>query len=388
VLDLTTVVMGPFATQILAELGADLIKVETHDGDNMRHAGPMHNRDMGYMFLNLNRGKRSVVLDLKQAAGREALLRLLPATDVLVYNVRPQAMARLGLGYDAVRAANPRIIYVGAYGYSQRGPYAAKAAYDDLIQGASGIPSLSLRQGAETPRYAPINLADRLTGLHTVYAVTTALFHRERSGQGQAVEVPMFESVAHFVLGDHTAGLTFEPSRGESGYARLLARRPYATQDGYLCVLVYNDKQWRSFFEAIGRPEMKSDARYATQSSRATHVAEIYASLSELMRTRTTAQWMTLFEKADIPVARMNSIEDVVADPHLAESGFFEIEQHPTEGALRVMRTPTTWSATPPGSRRPPPRLGEHSAEVLREAGYTDTQIAEMAQAGVTLLRG
>jgi len=386
VLDLTTVVMGPFATQILAELGADVIKVETHDGDNMRHAGPMKNRDMGYMFLNLNRGKRSIVLDLKQSAARDALLRLTPTIDVLVYNVRPQAMARLGLSYDAVRAVNPKIIYVGAYGYSQRGPYAARAAYDDLIQGASGIPALSLRQGADQPRYAPVNLADRLTGLHTVYAVTTALFHRERTGEGQAVEVPMFESVAHFVLGDHTAGLTFQPARGEPGYARLLARRPYATADGYLCVLIYNDKQWRSFFEAIGRPQMMSDPRYATQSSRASNIAEIYAELSELMKTRNTADWMALFEKADIPVARMNSIEQLVDDPHLGASGFFEEEEHPTEGRLRVMRTPTDWSQTKPGARLPPPRLGQHSAGVLREAGYSDAQIAELARTGATLL--
>jgi crotonobetainyl-CoA:carnitine CoA-transferase CaiB-like acyl-CoA transferase len=386
VLDLTTVVMGPFATQILAELGADVIKVETHDGDNMRHAGPMKSRDMGYLFLNLNRGKRSIVLDLKQPAGREALLRLIPTTDVLVYNVRPQAMARLGLSYAAVRAVNPKIVYVGAYGYSQRGPYAARAAYDDLIQGASGIPALSLMQGADAPHYAPVNLADRLTGLHTVYAVTTALFHRERSGEGQEVEVPMFESVAHFVLGDHTAGLTFQPPRGEPGYARLLARRPYATQDGYLCVLIYNDKQWRSFFDAIGRPQMMSDPRYATQSSRARNIAEIYAELSELMKTRSTADWMALFEKADIPVARMNSIEDLVADPHLAASGFFEQEDHPTEGALRTMRTPTSWSQAQPGRRIPPPHLGQHSAEVLREAGYSDAQIAELARSATTLL--
>ena len=385
-LDLTTVVMGPFATQILAELGADVIKVETHDGDNMRHAGPMKNRDMGYMFLNLNRGKRSIVLDLKQSTARDALLRLTPTTDVLVYNVRPQAMARLGLGYEALRAVNQKIIYVGAYGYSQRGPYAARAAYDDLIQGASGIPALSLQQGADQPRYAPVNLADRLTGLHTVYAVTTALFHRERTGEGQAVEVPMFESVAHFVLGDHTAGLTFQPARGEPGYTRLLARRPYATRDGYLCVLIYNDKQWRSFFEAIGRPQTMSDPRYATQSSRASNIAEIYAELSELMKTRSTADWMALFEKADIPVARMNSIEELVDDAHLQASGFFEDEDHPTEGTLRVMRTPTSWSQTQPGSRLPPPRLGQHSAEVLREAGYSDVQIAELARSGATLL--
>ncbi len=386
VIDLTTVVMGPFATQILAELGADVIKIEPPEGDNMRHAGPMKSAGMGYVFLNLNRGKRCIVLDLKRPEGREAVMRLMPSTDVLIYNVRPQAMARLGLSYEAVRAANPRILYVGAYGYSQRGPYAAKAAYDDLIQGASGVPWLASRNGAEAPRYAPVNLADRLTGLHAVYAVTSALFHRERTGQGQAVEVPMFESVAHFVLGDHSAGLTYDPPIASPGYARLLARRPYPTRDGYICVLVYNDKQWKSFFAAIGRPEMMSDERYSSQANRAKHIAEIYDALADLMKTRTTAEWTSLFERADIPVSPMNSIEDVVHDPHLAASGFFAIESHPTEGNLLATRTPTDWSESQPGALRPAPRLGEHSAEVLREAGYSAGEIAELARRGVTLL--
>jgi crotonobetainyl-CoA:carnitine CoA-transferase CaiB-like acyl-CoA transferase len=305
---------------------------------------------------------------------------------VLIYNLRPQAMARLGLSYDQVRAANPRILYVGTYGFSQRGPYAAKAAYDDLIQGATGIPWLASRHGAEVPRYAPVNLADRLTGLHAVYAVTSGLFHRERTGEGQAVEVPMFESVAHFVLGDHSAGLTYDPPFADAGYTRLLARRPYATRDGYICVLVYNDKQWKSFFGAIGRPDMMADDRYSSQESRARHVAEIYDALADLMTTRTTAEWTTLLERADIPVSAMNSIEDVIHDPHLGASGFFATENHPSEGALIAPRTPTEWSASAPGVPRPAPRLGEHSAAVLREIGYSDAEIAELARTGVTLL--
>ena len=385
VLDLTTVVMGPFATQILAELGADVIKIEPHDGDNMRHPGPMKNPGMGYMFLGLNRGKRGIVLDLKKPEGREALLRLVANADVLIYNVRPQAMTRLGLSYQDVSRINPRILYVGAYGYSQNGPYAAKAAYDDLIQGVSGMPWLVSQTGAK-PNYAPVNLADRLTGLHAVYTVTAALFERSRTGRGQSIEVPMFESVTHFVLGDHIAGFTWDPPEGGGGYQRLLARKPYPTRDGYLCVLVYNDKQWKSFLGAIGRQELMSDARYATQASRAANIHNIYAFLTELFKTRTTAEWMALLESVDIPVARMNSVEDVVSDPHLLQSGFFVTEDHPSEGSLRAMRTPTNWSESQPGKPRPAPRLGEHSAEVLREAGYSEAEITELAEKGVTKL--
>ena len=386
VLDLTTVVMGPFATQLLSELGADVIKVEPHDGDNMRHPAPMKNPGMGYIFLNLNRGKRGIVLDLKKPEGHEALMRLIPQADVLIYNVRPQAMARLGLSYEALRKVNPKIIYVGAYGYSQRGPYAAKAAYDDLIQGISGIPSLVKKAGAAAPAYAPVNLADRVTGLHAVYAVTAALFHRERTGEGQSVEVPMFESLAHFVLGDHSAGETFDPPSGDTGYARLLARKPYQTSDGYLCILVYNDKQWKSFADSIGQPDLMQDPRFATQANRARHISEIYAWLAKVIVTRTTAEWMALMEKADIPVAPVNDIADLVEDPHLEATGFFSIEEHPSEGGLRTMRTPTSWSASPPGAQRPAPRLGEHSAEVLKEAGFSDAEIAEMVRTGATKL--
>jgi crotonobetainyl-CoA:carnitine CoA-transferase CaiB-like acyl-CoA transferase len=385
VLDLTTVVMGPFATQILAELGADVIKIEPHEGDNMRHVGPMRNRGMGHLYLHLNRGKRCLVLDLKQPEGRDALLRLVPRADALVYNVRPAAMARLGLAWDALRAVNPKLLYVGCYGYSERGPYAGRAAYDDLIQGASAIPWLMAQDGS-APRYTPINLADRVTGLHVVYAVTAALYRRSVTGQGQAVEVPMFESVAQLVLGDHLAGLSWDPPNGPTGYPRLAHRRPYATKDGYLCVLVYNDKQWRSFLQAVGRDDLLADARFASHASRAQHIGEIYDVLAGLMRGRTSAEWIEVLQGADIPFARMNSAADVVADEHLNATGFFQMQEHPSEGRMRVMRTPSAWSESPPGALAPAPRLGQHSAEVLREAGYSDAQIADLARRGITLV--
>ncbi|HVL37251.1 MAG TPA: CoA transferase, partial [Burkholderiales bacterium] len=223
VLDLTTVVMGPYATQILADFGADVVKVEPPDGDVMRYAWPYRNPGMGHIFLNANRNKRSVVLDLKQPAAREACLALAGRADVLVYNIRPQAMARLRLAYEDVRAVNPKVIYVGCFGYSQRGPYAAKAAYDDLIQGAAGIPWLLHRQGAETPRYAPIIVADRSVGQQVASAVSAALYYREKTGKGQRVDVPMFEHLLQIVLGEHLGGHTFEPQNGEAGYARMLA---------------------------------------------------------------------------------------------------------------------------------------------------------------------
>ena len=387
IVDLTTVILGPYATQILGDLGADVIKVEPREGDNMRHSAPMKHAGMGHIFLHLNRNKRSIVLDLKQPAGRAAMLRLCAAADVLIYNVRPQAMARLRLTYEDVRAVNPKIIYVGAYGFSQQGPYAAKPAYDDLIQGMVALPSVIEQAGGDRPRFVPSTVADRVTGLNTVNAVTTALFHRERSGRGQAVEVTMFESLAEFVLSDHMGGKTFEPPAGAMGYPRLLAehRNPYATRDGYLCLLLYNDKQWRNFFRIIGREEMfENDARFSTQANRAQHFAEGYAFVAEHIKTRTSAQWLEVLAAADIPVMPLNSLEDLLADPHLHETGFFSLIEHPSEGTIRSMAVPSRWSESVPDAPRPAPRLGEHSVEVLREAGYTDAEIDAMMAAGIT----
>ena len=387
VIDLTTVVMGPFATQILADLGADVVKVEAPEGDVLRHIAPMRNPGMGHIFLHHNRNKRSIVLDLKQPAGRDALLRLAGGGDVLVYNVRPQAMRRLRLGYEDVTAVNPRIIYVGAYGYGESGRYAGQPAYDDLIQGMAALPSIFADAGADRPRYVPTAIADRITGLATVNAVTTALYCRERTGKGQAVEVPMFETLAHMVLADHMAGRTFEPPIAPFRYERMLAphRAPYATRDGYVCVLIYNDKHWRSFFRLIGREELfESDARFASQEARSRNIAGVYAFVAGEMVKRTSADWLRLLKDADIPVAPLNSVEDVLADPHLAESGFFVTAEHPTEGRLRMMASPGEWTGTPPGTLRPAPRLGEHSVEILREAGYADAEITAMIASGVT----
>ncbi len=378
VVDLTTVVMGPYATQILGDLGATVIKVEAPAGDNVRHVGPMRNKGMGHMFLHLNRNKKSVALDLKKPKGREALLRIASKADVLLYNIRPQAMQRLRLSYDDVSAVNPRILYVGAYGFGQSGPYAARPAYDDLIQGMSGLPWLIHEAGADEPRYIPATLADRIVGLHAVYAVTAGLYERERSGKGQSIEVPMFECMSQMILGDHFGGSSFEPPIGGPGYARVLAkdRKPFRTSDGYLCVLMYNDKQWEAFFKAIGRPEVyRNDTRFNTHENRSSRIGEVNSYVAEQMKLRSTADWLQLLTAADIPVARMNCLDDILNDEHLLASGFLDTETHPSEGRLRRTKTPTQWSRTQTSPQGPTPRLGEHNREVLTWAGYTDDEI-------------
>ncbi len=388
VLDLTTVVMGPYATQILADFGAEVVKVEPPEGDIMRYAWPFRSKGMGHIFLNANRNKRGIVLDLKKPEARAACLALAKNADVLVYNIRPQAMARLKLGYEDLRAVNPRIIYVGAFGYSQQGPYAAKAAYDDLIQGAAGLPWLLRESGAESPRFVPATMADRSVGLHVVNAVCAALYARERTGKGQRVDVPMFESLLQTVLGEHMGGFTFEPQLGEGGYTRMLSRyrRPYETKDGYVCVLIYNNKHWKAFFQMIGRTEMLADARFASPEGRSQNYDTVYGLVADEMTKQTTAHWLEAFERADIPVQRMNSLEDILRDPHLNAIGYFKPLEHPSEGKLLSMKVPSEWSETKPELRRHAPRLGEHTREVLREAGYSDAQIDDLARTGAARL--
>jgi crotonobetainyl-CoA:carnitine CoA-transferase CaiB-like acyl-CoA transferase len=382
VLDLTTVVMGPYATQILADFGADVIKVEPLEGDVMRHAWPFRHPGMGSIYLNTNRNKRSIALDLKHPAALEACLSIAKGVDVLVYNIRPQAMARLKLSYEEVRQVNSKIIYVGCFGFSQRGPYAAKAAYDDMIQGAAGIPWLLHKQGAAEPRYAPMIVADRSVGQQVASAVSAALYHREKTGKGQRVDVPMFEHLLQMILGDHLGGYTFEPPEGEPGYHRILApdRRPYQTSDGYICALIYNDKQWKGFFEIIGRPEMLSDPRFSSQEVRSKNYNTAYALVAEELKKRSSAEWLAALERADIPAQRMNSLDDIVADPHLAAIGYLRAVEHPTEGRIKALAVPSEWSESPPEYRRHAPRLGEHTREVLKEVGYSDARIDQLIE--------
>ncbi|GGF69001.1 CoA transferase [Azorhizobium oxalatiphilum] len=386
IIDMTSVVMGPYATQQLADMGADVIKVEAPVGDLTRQIPPFVNPGMGAIYLNANRNKRSICLDLKQPAGREVLLRLAADADVLVYNVRPQAMARLGLSYEAVSAANPRIIYAGVFGFGQAGPYAAKPAYDDLIQGGAGMSALIARASVDgVPRYVPSAMADRVVGLAAVGAICATLVNRERTGQGQRVDVPMFETMVGFVMSDHMGGLTFEPPLDKGGYARQLSseRRPYRTADGHVCALVYNDKQWSSFLAAVGMEDLLRDPCFASFRARSQNVDHVYGELARIFLTRTTAQWLELLEQADVPCMPMHDLESILDDPQLTATDFFQLMEHPTEGTVRVMRMPTEWSATPAEIGRLAPAKGADGEEVLRQSGFDADEIARLKADGI-----
>jgi crotonobetainyl-CoA:carnitine CoA-transferase CaiB-like acyl-CoA transferase len=386
IVDLTSVVFGPYATQMLGDAGAEIIKVEPPEGDIMRAASTARHKGMGAVFLTANRNKRSIVLDLKQPAGRDALLELARTADVFIHSLRPQAIRKLGLTYDDLRAVRADIIYCSAWGFWSKGPYAERPAYDDVIQGMSGATDLVRKRGADKPDFAPMVMADKVSGLHAVCAVSMALVHRERTGEGQAVEVPMLESVTSFTLVEHLAGAVFEPPEGPMGYSRVLVpdRKPHKTADGFMVVLPYNNKQWRSFFEVAGWGEkMKDDPRLDDPVLRAQQNGEMYAMVAEIMATKTTGEWVELLGKGDIPCVPVNSLEDLEHDPHLVATGFFKSYEHPTEGKLRTPDVPLKFSASPGQAvRRPPPRLGEHTTQLLREAGVSDERIESLIETG------
>lgn len=384
VVDLTAVVLGPLATQILAELGAEVIKVEPPEGEVARHVEPMRSKAMGTMFMNLARGKKSLAVDLKDTRGREVLMRLVATADVFVHSMRQPAIERLGLTYEVLKAAKGDLVYCAAWGFDRRGPYADQPAYDDIIQAASGLATLAGDSG-DAPRYVRTIVADKVTGLFTANAILAALLQRKATGEGQFVEVPMMECLSWFVLAEHLAAASFEPRVGPPGHTRSLAtrRRPYATRDSHIAVLPYTTAQWRRFLSHIGRGDL-ADADWVTDAGeRSTRVDELYAVMETAMRDKTTAEWMADMRRLDIPAIPVNDLEGLLTDPQLLASGFFESYDHPSEGRLKGTAFPVRFSAAP--QRTPPaaPRLGEHGRQILHELGYGDDAIESLIADGV-----
>jgi crotonobetainyl-CoA:carnitine CoA-transferase CaiB-like acyl-CoA transferase len=387
VLDLTSVLMGPYATQIFADLGADVIKVESPDGDTTRYLPPGNDPARGGMFMNVNRGKRSIVLDLKQPSAKAALLKLAETADVFIHSMRAQAIGRLGLDYTALQAVNPRILYANLYGFARSGPYRDYPAYDDIVQAASGIVDLQARLSKGEPTYLATVVADKVAGLTGAYAVMAALYARERTGLGQEIEVPMFETLVSFATVEHLCGSLFVPPLGPPEYPRATseARRPYKTADGYIGVMIYNDKHWRAFFQAIGDPEWSKDPMFASMRTRTQNIGKVLAQVAEVMEQRTTDEWMSLLREAQIPAMAIASLTDLLHDPHLVETGFWQ-ERDTEEGRLRFPGIPTSFSATPGAIGEPGPALGADSRAILGEAGFDSATIDALIGTGAVRL--
>lgn len=383
VIDLSTVLMAPYTARILADWGADVIKVESPGGDGLRSVGDTTGAGMGPLFINTNRGKRSVVLDLKQPRGREVLRRMVQDADVFLHNVRPPAAARLGITADELLGINPQLVHCAFRGYGAGGRNADRPAYDDVIQAASGVASAQAVGGAE-PGYWRSAVADKVMGLYGAAAVCAALRAREATGTGRAIEVPMFEGMVSFMMLDRQGGWVHDPPSGPTGYARTdsVHRRPYATLDGHLAVMIYADKHWTAFFDLIGRPELTADPRFCDLGARTRHIDELYELLAEEMTTRTTAEWMDAFAAADIPHGPVNSVEELFDDPHLQDAGFFDQVHQPGVGTVRAAQPPLDMGGRPasPGAA---PALGEHTDDVLNALGLDPATVADLDRHGV-----
>lgn len=387
VVDLTTVVVGPTATLYLADYGADVIKVEGPGGDLLRTlGGKSKSGQLSGKFMHFNRNKRSIALDLKLERGREVLHRLLETADVFIANIRPAALERLGLGVEALRSRHPRLIVCNLMGFGRAGRYRDRPAYDTIIQGLSGVADCNRRVMGE-PRFVPMVFADHVVGLIAAQCVLAALLHRERTGEAQAIEVPMFENTAAFVLAEHMGDLTFVPPRGRSGDARVLdpLAKPVATSDGYICVSANNDAQAFAFFDAIGRPELKSDPRFCSVKARLANVREYFEIRAESLRRRTTAEWLDILEKGDVPAGRVHTLESLTEDEHLADVGFFQPVEHPVEDTIVNMQFPNRFSAGTRQDYVPAPLIGGDGAAILREIGYRAEEIDDLVRTRVTV---
>lgn len=370
VIDLTAMVMGPYCTQIMADMGADVVKIETTAGDNTRYISVGPAPGMSGVFVNVNRGKRSVVLDLRSEQGKADLRALIEDADVFIHSMRAKAVAKLGFGYDDVAAINPGIVYTNCYGYGRRGPDADRPAYDDTIQAECGLPAVQQELTGEAS-YVGTIMADKVAGLTALYATTMALFHRERTGEGQEVEVSMFETMASFMLVEHANGAMFDPPLGPAIYPRAVTpnRRPYETKDGHIAALIYNDKHWNTFIDRV-QPSWNGP-EFATLEQRARQIDTVYSLVAQTLKERTTAEWLDLFTELEIPAAPMLTPDELFENEHLKAVGLFESvdTQH---GRVRMPGVPTWFSRTPGRIAGYAPELGADTAEVLAELGPRD----------------
>ncbi|MBB1632491.1 MULTISPECIES: CaiB/BaiF CoA-transferase family protein [Cupriavidus] len=382
ILDLTTVIMGPYGTRILADMGADVIKIESPEGDSFRAYGPARHPGMGGSILNLHRNKRSLKLDLKDPLARDAFDKLIASSDVLIHNLRPNPARRLGLDWASISKVAPNLVLCAARGFSCEGPYGDKPAYDDLLQAGSGFAALGTAIHGE-PRYAPTAWCDKIAGQAIAYAVLGALLHRVRGGGGQEVEVPMFEVSVDFMLAEHFGAGAFEPPMGPSGFARQLSarRRPYRTKDGWACILPYSDKNWKDFFAFIGRSELCTVERFATISNRVTHIDELYTLIEEHSDRFLTKEWVDYCDEVGIPCMPVLGLDELRNDPHFVATGMFEVVEHPSEGSYHHIRPAIRYSATPCGLNRFAPRSGEHTREILDSLGLPQTQVDRLVTA-------